>query len=43
MSEHVVETTREIIKSVLEADKSSLKKSDFVNSRFDESTWQLFI
>lgn len=31
-SEYVVETTKEIIKSVLDANKSLLKKSDFVNS-----------
>lgn len=42
-SENVVETTKEIVKAAVNANKSVLKKSDFVNSRFDSSTWQLFI
>lgn len=42
-SENVVETTKEIVKSALGVNKSVLKKSDFVNSRFDSSMWQLFI
>lgn len=42
-SENVVDTTKEIVKSVVEANKSLLKKSDFVNSKFDSSTWQLFL
>lgn len=41
--EDVVETTKEIVKSALDLKKSVLRKSDFVNSRFDSSTWQLFI
>lgn len=42
-SECVVKTTREIIKSVLDTNKSTLKKSEFVNERFDSGTWQLFL
>lgn len=42
-SENVVETTKEIVKAAVDVNKSLLKKSDFVNSRFDSSTWQLFI
>lgn len=42
-SENVVDTTKEIVRSALDKNKSVLKKSDFVNSRFDSSTWQLFI
>lgn len=42
-SETVVATTKEIVKAMLEAGKPVLKKSDFVNARFDSSTWQLFI
>lgn len=42
-SENVVETTKEIVKAAVNANKSVLKKSDFVNLRFDSSTWQLFI
>lgn len=42
-SGYVVETTKEIIKSVLDVNKSLLKKSDFVNSKFNSSTWQLFV
>ncbi|MBO5352243.1 MAG: hypothetical protein J6J42_13065 [Lachnospiraceae bacterium] len=42
-SENVVATTKEIVKAVLESGKPVLKKSDFVNVRFDSSTWQLFI
>lgn len=42
-SENVVAATKELVKSVLDAKKSVLKRSDFVNSRFDSSTWQLYI
>ena len=42
-SDCVVETTREILKGVLDTSKESLKKSDFVNAKFDSSTWQLFL
>ena len=43
VSDLIVETTREIVKSVLNGNKAMLKKSKFVNARFDSSTWQLFI
>ncbi len=43
ISENVVDTTKELVKSVLDVKKSVLKISDFVNSRFDISTWQLYI
>lgn len=42
-SDSVVDTTKEIIKAVLRDDKSMLRKSDFVNSRFNSDTWQLFV
>lgn len=42
-SETVVATTREILKSVLRADKQTLQKSSFVNKKFDADTWQLFL
>ena len=42
-SETVVATTREILKSVLRADKQTLQKSSFVNEKFDADTWQLFL
>lgn len=42
-SDSVVDTTKEIIKAVLLNNKSVLRKSDFVNSRFNSDTWQLFI
>lgn len=43
VSESVVETTKEILKAVLDTNKGSLKKSNFVNAKFDSSTWQLFL
>ncbi len=42
-SENVVETTKVIVKAALNGNKSVLRKSDFINARFDDSTWQLFI
>ena len=42
-SEMVVETSREIVKAVLNPKKDVLRKSDFVNARFSEDTWQLFL
>lgn len=42
-SDEEVATTKELVKSVLDRNKSALKKSEFVNARFDSSTWQLFI
>jgi len=41
--EQVVETTREIIKEVLDVGKATLRLSDFVNPKFEEGTWQLFL
>lgn len=43
VSEKVVDTTKELIRSVLDAKKQVLKISDFVNSNFDIGTWQLYI
>ncbi len=43
ISEDVVDTTKELVKSVLDVKKSALRVSDFVNSRFDINTWQLYI
>lgn len=43
VSDCVVETTRVILKAVLDTNKGSLKKSGFVNAKFDSSTWQLFL
>ena len=40
--DNVVETTKEILKSILRPDKSSLEKSSFVNANFDGSKWQIF-
>lgn len=42
-SDNVVDTTKEILKSMLRSNKSMLEKSDFVNARFDSSTWQIFM
>lgn len=42
-SESVVDTTKELVKSLLDVNKPVLKISDFVNSRFGAGTWQLFI
>lgn len=42
-SKNVVATTKEIVKSALDVNTAVLRKSDFVNSKFDGSTWQLFI
>lgn len=41
-SDHVVNTTQELIKSIL-TNKPSLQKSVFVNPNYDPNTWQLFI
>lgn len=43
VSENVVDTTKELVKSVLDGTKSVLKISNFVNSRYDIGTWQLYI
>lgn len=43
ISEQVVATTREIIKEVLDVGKATLRLSDFVNPKFEEGTWQLFL
>ena len=40
--DNVVETTKEILKSLLRPDKSALEKSSFVNADFDGSKWQIF-
>ena len=42
-SDKVVDTTKELIKAVLNDKKSVLQKSSFVNKKFDTNTWQLFI
>lgn len=42
-SEQVVETTRVLIKVVLDAGKEVLRLSDFVNPKFEDGTWQLFL
>lgn len=42
-SESVVDTTKEILKSMFRPNKALLEKSDFVNARFDSSTWQIFM
>ncbi len=42
-SDDVVATTKEIVKTVLTEKKEVLRKSDFVNAKFDADTWQLFI
>ena len=42
-SDIVVETTKEIVKAVLNSQKDVLRKSDFVNAKFDAGTWQLFM
>lgn len=42
-SENVVETTRVIIKAVLEKQKQKLQRSSFVNEKFDKDEWQLFL
>lgn len=42
-SDEIVDTTKQILRVMLKSDKSMLVKSDFVNSKFDSETWQLFI
>lgn len=42
-SDSVVETTKEILKAMFSPNKALLEKSDFVNARFDSSTWQIFM
>ena len=42
-SDSVVETTKEILKSMFSPNKAMLAKSDFVNARFDSNTWQIFM
>lgn len=42
-SQQVVETTRVLIKVVLDAGKEVLRLSDFVNPKFEDGTWQLFL
>lgn len=43
ISEQVVETTRVLIKAVVGAGKATLQKSDYVNPKFEDGTWQLFL
>ena len=42
-SELVVATSRELLKAALGAGKAILKLSDFVNPKFEDGTWQLFL
>lgn len=42
-SDDVVDTTKEILRAAFKSDKPALVKSDFINSRYDCGTWQLFI
>lgn len=42
-SDLVVETSRELIKAVLDVGKVTLRLSDYVNPRFEDGTWQLFL
>lgn len=42
-SEKVVATSRELIRAVLDAGKATLQKRDYVNPKFEEDTWQLFL
>ena len=42
-SEYVVDTTKEVIKTVMSKEKHTLKKSEFVNAKFNAKTWQLLI
>lgn len=42
-SDVVVETTKELIRAVLSAEKQVLQKSSFVNRRFEPGKWQLFV
>lgn len=43
ISDEVVATTKEIVKATMEENKEMLRKSEFVNTKFSEDTWQLFI
>ncbi len=43
ISDNVVDTTKELIKTILDKEKAMLKKSTFINKKFDDSSWQLFI
>lgn len=42
-SNEVVATTKEIVKAALAENKEMLRKSKFVNEKFNADTWQLFI
>ncbi|MBR4083172.1 MAG: NUDIX domain-containing protein [Lachnospiraceae bacterium] len=42
-SEQVVETSRELVKAVLDAGKEILRLSEYVNPKFEDGTWQLFL
>ena len=42
-SDNVVDTTKEILRSMLKPNKSALVKGDFVNAKYDSSTWRIFI
>lgn len=39
----VVDTTKQILSAMLKSDKPMLVKSDFVNSKYNFRTWQIFI
>lgn len=43
VSEDVVATTKEIVKAAITENKGMLRKSNFVNAKFNADTWQLFI
>ena len=42
-SNELVATTKEIVKAALAENKEMLRKSKFVNEKFNADTWQLFI
>ena len=42
-SDEIADTTKHILRAILNSDKTMLAKSHFVNPKYDFGTWQIFI
>ena len=42
-SQNVVETTKELIRNLIAPGKQRLRKSSFINKKYNEDTWQLYL
>lgn len=42
-SQNVVETTKELIRNLIAPEKQRLRKSSFINKKYNEDTWQLYL